>query len=122
MSMYFVDLLSNRPMVKIPMATQPKPARNPAVSPLTVSVSGAVRNMASVRAITNDHKKAKPKILPVFPCFNCSSLSLFSSFHAFPNKKGEYHNPPKTKLEMEATITAYQLICERSILLLLITG
>jgi len=112
--MYFKLFLSNNPMIKIAMATQPNPARNPAVAPHAVSVFGSFRNIARLKAIINDQTKDQPKILAM-PDFSWPSVKPFSFIQAFPNRAGEYHNPPSKNVLSAATKTASQLIVEMSI-------
>jgi hypothetical protein len=114
--MYLVDLRSNCPIIKMDIATQPNPARNPAMAPQPAVVPASFKNMPKLNAITNEKRNVRPKILAMFPFFMSSSEKLFSFIHIFPNNAGEYQSPPIRKFDKAATMTAIQLGVEMSIM------
>jgi hypothetical protein len=101
------------------IATQPNPAKKPAIIPQLVVVILSFKNIARLNAITNENRNVSPKIFGIFPFFMSSSENLFSCIHIFPNNIGEYQSPPIKKLDNVATIIAYQLSVEMSILILI---
>src|ERR1700752_1103817 len=108
MKMYFHDLRSNRLMTPSPRATHPKPARKPAVAPQAAVVLGSARNRARLAAMSSEKMNEKPKILPVLPFCRSGSVNQHSAIQERPKRAGEYHSPPRTKVEIAAATTASQ--------------
>ena len=111
-SIYLVDFCSNCPMVKMLIATHPKPAKKPAVAPQLVVVLALFKNMAKLNAITMEKRNVSPKTFAIFPFFMSSSEKLFSAIHIFPKSIGEYQRPPIRKFDNAATTIANQLSVE----------
>src|ERR1022692_323641 len=109
--MYFQERRSNRAMVAIPSATQPKPARNPAVAPHEALVLGSARKAARFAAMITAKTRARPKIFIILLFARSASVRLLTDIHARPNRAGEYQSPPSAKVETAAARTASQLMC-----------
>src|SRR5271166_5247617 len=98
-------------MVAMASATQPKPARKPAVAPQTAVVFGSARKAARFAAMITAKISDRPKILAMLPLAKSASDKLLADIHAEPNKALEYQSPPRRKVETAAASTASQLIC-----------
>src|SRR5580693_9642319 len=98
-------------MVAMASATQPKPARKPAVAPQTAVVLGPARKAARFAAMITAKISVKPKILNMLLLPKSASERLLADIQAWPNKALEYHSPPRTKVETAAATTASKLIC-----------
>src|SRR5215475_3086969 len=103
MATYFQDFCSNKAIIPSPSATQPNPARKPAVAPQAVLVLGSARNAARFAAISTENKNEKPKVFGRLPVRIWSSDKPTSFCQARPNRIGEYHSPPRTNVETAAT-------------------
>src|SRR5689334_18691526 len=86
----------------IPIATQPKPARKPAVAPQAKVVLGSLRNMARLKAMTRLNTKLSAKTFAV-AVGDSSAAKRFAFFQAVPNIMGEYQSPPTRKADTAAT-------------------
>src|SRR5271169_203806 len=100
--MYFQDRRSNSAMVAIPSATQPNPARKPAVAPQAALVFGSARKAARFAAMIMAKMSARPKILIMLLLARSASLKLLTAIQARPNRTGEYQRPPIRKVETAA--------------------
>src|SRR5690606_33742874 len=89
--------------------TQPTPVSAPAVAPQVVVVSGPLRNAARLAAMTSASTKAMPK-MRASPPFMSSLVRPLVPAHARWNRSGEYHSPPRRKVESAAAVTATQLM------------
>src|SRR5579863_8417697 len=87
-------------MIPTPIATQPNPARNPAVAPHASVVFGSFRNIARFTAITRLSTKLAVNTPP--PAFGPSPSNPFARRHTRPNNT-EYHSPPTTNADNAAT-------------------
>src|SRR5512146_739480 len=94
-------------MIATASATQPKPASNPAVAPHQAVVFGSARNIARFAAMSNENTNDSPNTFAIFGG-RSSARNPFSVIHALPNSAGEYHNPPRTKVDSAAATTAHQ--------------
>src|SRR5579864_8309600 len=104
MTTYFHERFSNSATIPIPAATQPAPARNPAMAPNDSVVPGAFRNMARLNAITRLSTNAIEN--PFAPAAGGSAANPLARFHAAPSSAGEYHSLPITNADTEAATTA----------------
>src|SRR5271155_1406005 len=95
--MYFHERRSNRAIVAIARATQPKPARKPAVAPQAALVLGSARKAARFAAMITSKSSARPKIFVILPLAKSASVRLLTDIHARPNKTGEYQSPPRPR-------------------------
>src|SRR5579862_4837727 len=91
----------------IPIATQPKPARKPAVAPHTAVVFGSFRNIARLTAMTRLITNVMAKVLG--PAAGGVEPKALAFIHALPNRTGEYQRPPTRKAENAAARIAQRL-------------
>src|ERR1700722_15507069 len=108
-------------MIAMLIATQPKPARKPAVAPHARVVLASLRNMAKLNAITR--LKTKLRTNTFAPAGGGSLVNPLARFHA-PLKSAEYQTPPTRNADSAATriaqifnvlmFIAWLLSCPRS--------
>src|SRR5947209_17606385 len=79
----------------MPIATQPKPARNPAVAPHASVVFESFKNIARLKAITRLRMKLMANVFAV--AAGGSLVKPLAFFHSPANRSGEYHSPPTRK-------------------------
>src|SRR5882724_1612784 len=91
----------------IPIATQPNPARKPAVAPQAMSVLGALRNIARLNDMMRLKMKLMPKTLAGESGGGSSLPNPLARFQALWNSAGEYQSPPSRKAERAATRMAH---------------
>ena len=92
-------------------ATQHRPAEAPAPSANGKAGAGP-RKSAKTRAAIALSTKEPPKVSAALPRAISSCVSPVSRIQALPNKTGEYHIPPRRKLDAAATSTAQTLISD----------
>src|ERR1700689_1705790 len=97
--MYFHARRPTSAIVAMDRATQPKPARNPAVAPQEAVVLGSARKAARFAAMITAKSSDRPKIFAMLPLAKSASERLLADIQALPNKALEYQSPPTTKLE-----------------------
>jgi hypothetical protein len=96
-------------MIAIEKNIQPKPVRNPAISPYAADVFVPM-NIARLKAMMNEKRKDKPKTSRSFRCIKSSLVKLFAAIHGF--SKIEYQRPPIKNVDDAAASIAIQLRCE----------
>src|SRR5688572_2383808 len=90
-------------------ATQHKPADNPAAV-ANIGAGRGPRNIANTAAPIVASTNVVPSVCTGLAAFICASVTPLAALHALPNSTGEYHKPPRIKLESPAASTAHTFI------------